>query len=242
MENDEFITSLNEEDFNSELKNSKIKYYVLIILTIALIIIISIVLLIIFSLSSQDNNKNNENKDEYIGEIICIYDIKNINKKEKIFGENFEQKTKFDIYINNTKTEFIKEYLFENIGKYEIKLSLKEKINMNNMFSDVYNLISIEMIPFNSEEKISSMENTFSNCINLIKFNNKGFFEFSEITSMKKAFYNTGLKKLNLTLNISKINDLSYSFASSSYLEEIIISSMNESNTIIPNNKLIYVC
>ena len=45
---------------------------------------------------------------------------------------------------------------------------------------------------------------------------------------MQKAFKNTGLREINLSLDISYITDMTYLFASSPLLESIVLSNSNK--------------
>ena len=177
MESNEFSDTLNEKEFLPK-NNSKTKYLVIIFSIIALLIIAGIILLIYFGSKNtkggnEDENENNNNK-TYIGEIICTYNIEKENTEIKIFGDKFENITKFDLLLDNDKNiSFQKEYLFDKKGEHTIKIILYEKINMDYMFTNIDNLISVEMKnndENNSSDKITSMISTFENCINLKNF------------------------------------------------------------------------
>ena len=234
MESNEFSDTLNEKEFLPK-NNSKTKYLVIIFSIIALLIIAGIILLIYFGSKNtkggnEDENENNNKT--YIGEIICTYNIEKENTEIKIFGDKFENITKFDLLLDNNKNiSFQKEYLFDKKGEHTIKIILYEKINMDYMFTNIDNLISIELKnneENNANDKITSMISTFENCINLKNFKNIHLLENSKISSMQKAFKNTGLREINLSLDISYITDMTYLFASSPLLESIVLSNSNK--------------
>ena len=231
MENNEFADTLNDKEILPK-KNSKTKILVIIFSLIALIIITGIILLIIFGSKTKDKEKDKENN-KYLGEIICVYNIEKENINQTIFGEKYKKESEFDILLDNKTIEFKKEYSFDTKGNHTIKISLNETINMDYMFTNIQNLISVEMINIednNNINKISSMKSTFENCINLKYFKNINLLENSKIKSIKKAFKNTGLTEIHLTLDISNLNDMTYLFDSSSLLESIILTNKNKYN------------
>ena len=87
------------------------------IIILAVLLIIIILIIIIISLSSNSNTNTNEEEDnsnkEKIGEINCIYDIRQTSEKTKIFGDNYEKRTSFDIFIGENKIKYSKEYKFD---------------------------------------------------------------------------------------------------------------------------------
>ena len=109
-----------------------------------------------------------------IGNIVCTYSIKNITKTTKLLGNEFEIKSLFDLYIDGQKVQFSKEIKFNSIGKHKMEIKLYEKLNMDYMFKNVKDLISIEM---KSEKNcpITSMISAFENCNQLNKFKIDGF-------------------------------------------------------------------
>ena len=203
MENNEFSENFNEKEFTlkeKEGKKSNIKFYIIGIIIISLPLIAAIAVIIYHSLNPKNDTK-------YLGKINCVYNIKSISTKEKLFGDKFEKKSKFDLYIDNKKVDFTKEYFFDKIGEHSIQISLNEKINMDFMFTDIKSLISVDMTNDNDnskKNKIISMESTFENCINLKNFRDSHFFEDSSVQSMKKAFYNTGLDYINYKILFDK--------------------------------------
>ena len=166
-----------------------------------------------------------------IGSIICTYDIQNISKTTKLLGNEFEVKSLFDLYIDGKKVQYSKEIKFNSIGKHKIEIKLYEKLNMDNMFKNIKDLISIEM---KSEKDclITSMISTFENCNQLMEFKIDGF-NVEQVKSTNKMFYNTSLSIFNFSsFNTKNLEDMSYMFAYSSIKK----FSLNIFNTIKVTN------
>ena len=162
----------------------------------SIIILISILNIIILAKNTNDSNKSNDSDDgnnnlEKLAEINCIYDIQDINKNTILLGNDFIKTSNFDIFINNEKIKYSKEYKFSSFGINKVKYVLYEEIIMDYMFKEVNDLLSVEMI---SEKncKIKSMISLFENSINLKEIIVKGF-DTKEVKSMKKLFYNTSI-------------------------------------------------
>ena len=150
-------------------------------------IIIIILIIIISSHLQKEKNETNEPTDiELLGEIICTYDVQSISQNTILLGNEFKKESDFDIYVDNNKIKYSKDYLFNSTGNHEIQIKLYKEINMDYMFKDVQDLISIEM---KSEKncKIISMISTFENCKNLKNFNINGF-NGNMLKSLHKMF------------------------------------------------------
>ena len=128
-----------------------------------------------------------------IGEINCVYDIQEDIENTRILGNEFLNESKLDIYIDNKKIKYNKEYKFNSTGIHYITFKLYNNLNMDYMFKDIQNLISVEMISKNNGQ-ILSMISAFENCVQLINFTITGF-NVENVKSMKKLFYNTSLSK-----------------------------------------------
>ena len=147
-----------------------------------LIILVLIVLIIILSKSSTK-------KKDVKGEINCIYDIEQIDKKVQILGNEFNKRSDFSIYIDEIKLDTLsKEYTFNNTGEHKIKFELYEDIYMDNMFKDVKYIKNVEMTS-NKATKILSMKSTFESCEKLESLNINGF-NTQHLISMEKCFIN----------------------------------------------------
>ena len=152
------------------------------------------------------------------GEINCVFNILNISQPTKLFGDEFKKLSNFDMYIDGKKVNFSKEYQFDSVKEHKLKIKLYDDINMDYMFKDIIDLISVDM---NSHKKckILSMKSTFENCIKLINFNIIGF-DAERVKSMNKLFYNTSLYDFTLSsFNSKNLDDISYMFAYSPFKE-----------------------
>ena len=168
---------LTEGELSSELtglnKGEKAKKKKQLIFGIALasFLIITFIIIIIIIVSSSDSGSNEQKKEEdkkeeeevptlpVIGEITCTYYIQSNNKNTLILGNDFNKDSDFSIYIDGKIIKYSKEYQFSSTGNHIIQFKLYNKINMDNMFKDITDLISVEM---KSEEncEITSMLST----------------------------------------------------------------------------------
>ena len=108
-------------------------------------------------------------------EITCIYTITD-KGNNYILGKEFILNSISKIIVDDNKeiTSFTNEYNFDKVGNHTVKFVLNGDLNMDNMFKDISNLVSIKM---NSKKnaKITSMKSTFENCNSLNEFNIEGF-------------------------------------------------------------------
>ena len=170
MDNKEFTGETEISSNLIELKEGnaplwKNKKLLGIILACILIIIIAIIVVIILNSNSKEEDNSNKVK---IAEINCIYEIKQTSEKTKLFGENYEKRTDFDLYIGENKIKYSKEYKFDKVEKINAKLYIYDNLDMDYIFQNVEDIISIEMIS-EKNGKITSMKNSFENCNNLEK-------------------------------------------------------------------------
>ena len=224
----EQMYSLNDSSSNKTDKETKSKSnwkkYLIIILT-SLIIIAAIIILIIFILSPSEKNDNENDKKRSFGIIKCEYDIQ--KKEVIILGQEFEKVIDLEIFIDNEKIKYSKEYTFQRLGIHSVEFRLYElNISMDYMFKNVSSLINAQLIS-ESQINIISMSNTFENCINLNKFESSNF-NTSLVQSFHKLFYNTNLNifKIDKSFDTSNAIDMSYMFASSS-IGQINFSNFN---------------
>ena len=129
-----------------------------------------------------------------IGEINCTYDIENFFTQ--ILGKEFQKTSGFDIYLNGNFLKYSKEIKMKISGNININFKLYEGLNMDFMFKDVSNLISVEMKSENNCH-ILSMISTFENTKNLERFTINGF-SAEKLISMKKLFYNSDINSFSL--------------------------------------------
>ena len=135
------------------------------------------------------------------------------------------------MYIDNIKIEYTKEYTFDKVGEHKVKFSIIAEINMDHIFKDIKDLISVEFILNEKKDEILSMASTFENCENFKNLIIYGF-TMTNIKSTDKIFYNSGLREINFDIfDVSGISDLSYMFASSP-LESLIINKFISNNAV----------
>ena len=150
-----------------------------------------------------------------------------------LYGSEFKKgSSDFDLYIDGKQIKYSRYYTFSTFGQHEVKLILYQNLNMDYMFKDAKDLISIKMKSNDDKCKITSMISTFENCQNLQSFDLAGF-NFESIKSMKKIFYKTSLKQFKTTkLNTYNLEDISYMFANSPIetvsFENIIINNVKD--------------
>ena len=123
---DDALFSLNDTESNKlkpkkEETSSKKKQIFIIIAIIILILILIISIIVIFLLTKS---KDNNNQKEIKGEIICLFNIKTISKETNIINELYEKYSDFDIFIDDKKIEYQKNYKFSSIGIHTIKFQL----------------------------------------------------------------------------------------------------------------------
>jgi len=234
------IFSLNDvssSGTNKDKQSAWKKYLIPMIIIFSIIIIILIIVIVVLALNSsnekkdepQEKEKDKDIEKKIYGIIKAIYDIQ--TKKTIILGDEFKKKIDFDIFIDNEKINYTKEYTFSSTGVHLVEYKLYQKsINIDYMFKDITSLILIEMSS-DSQIYIESMSQSFENCINLDKFESNKF-NTTLIKSFHKLFYNTGLNsfKIDNYFDTSNIVDMSYMF-SGSRLTSIDLSIFQLNNT-----------
>ena len=151
-----------------------------------------------------------EQKSDILGKINCFYSLGN-KDESSLFSDDFQIPKAFDIYVDNVKINYTKEYKLKEKKEYNVTYIIYGDFNMSNMFKDIQTLNEIEL---NSEKKcnITSMENAFQNCQNLTQFKIKGF-DTSKLVSLKNLFYETSLNSIELNdFNTQNVKDMSYMF------------------------------
>ena len=223
---------MNEEvvgsnEINSELtglnkgQKEQKKHLIIGMIASSIIIVALIIIIIILSLKGGDDDDDDkkkgdddddDKKKEIIGEINCIYDIKTISRPTMILGKEFSQNGDFAIYIDGKEIAYSKVHTFDTISYHNIQLKLFTELNMDNMFKDVLDLVSIEMVS-NKSSNITSMVSTFENCENLRFFNISGF-NVEYLTSMEKFFYKSSILEYYFNdFNPMQLEDISYMFS-----------------------------
>ena len=128
---DDVLFSLNDTESSKlktkkeETSSKKTQIFITIAIIILLIIIISIIAIFLLT-KSKDNNNQKEIK----GEIICLFNIKTISKETNIINEVYEKYSDFDIFIDDKKIDYQKNYKFSSIGIHTIKFKLYNDIKL----------------------------------------------------------------------------------------------------------------
>ena len=154
-------------------------------------------------LKSEFNN--NENKEKILKQNIIIenynvndYDYikyRNSFQEVKLFGEKFVKYNKNNAFIINEKgkkIELTEKYDFKsNSDEISIKLIIiKEEIDMNYMFYNCINLLSVDNISNWKKTKIFSLSHLFYNCNSLKLLPDISNWDISRIDNFKLMFCN----------------------------------------------------
>ena len=218
--------------------------------------------------------KDIKNKDNYI---ICTYDIKEEKDDNliQIFNSYEEFKRKYpnwhygglsknekeiegncELYIND-KIDFCYNYQFPKEGKNTIQIYFQKPLsNLNLMFRECKNLITIDLSNFNANNVINmgdmffyctsltslnlnnfntnnviNMNRMFSNCSSLTSLNLDNF-NTDNVIDMNSMFYEcSSLISLNLNnFNTNNVQDMSYMFYSCSSLTTLNLDNFNTNN------------
>ena len=140
-------------------------------------------------------------------EIDLIIEIKEEDLNENINLINFDlfNDNNTELYINNKKEKFTKEYKFNNIGNHYIKLIFNNNIiksSLEKMFYGCRNIKYINFKIFNTSN-VENMSGMFSCCHNLKEINLFSF-NISNVKDMDDMFYSCYNLKL---IKIKKEND-----------------------------------
>ena len=208
---------------NSKGTSKKLKCIIILSLITTFIIITGVIVLLIFYLSNEEESEHSS--DTLIGEINCIYDIKNISKETPLLGDKFEQLSSLEIYINNKKINSTTKYKFEKEGENEVKFEIYEDLNMDYMYQNILDLKSVTIVS-TKNAKITSMKSTFENCQNIKSFFISRF-NTSNIKSMSKLFYGTNISISDIEgLDTNNVKDMSFMFASTK-VKELDFKNLN---------------
>jgi len=214
------------------------KKYLLFIILICILLLSNGILL--YFLLNKDSKPESEPQkephqkinDKKSGEIICIYNIKDISSKTPLLSKDFQNYNNsiIEIFINNTKINFVKEYQFPSEGTFNIKYILNSKIKLDNMFKGMQNIQSIVSmsIYLNSTIKILSMKGVFESCPNLRNIALNGTFDTSELRSMSKLFYKSGIQKIDFNgFDTKYVEDMSFMFSSTNISDFSFLNKLN---------------
>ena len=158
---------INNEEISSELtglnKGDKVrkKHQLIIGLSMGGGLVVVSLIIIIVSLST----KSHEDQSNPIGQINCIYNVQTLSEPIPLIGTEFKLgSNSLGIYIDGKQIKYSKEYQFDSRGTHNIEIKIYSKLNMDYMFKDIKDLVSVDMI---SEKncQITSMVSSFENCI-----------------------------------------------------------------------------
>ena len=152
----------------------------------------------------------------------------------KHFHDNLKELSELNtqLYINNQQLKYQKFYIFNNVGKYNVKLQFSNPINnCGFMFYDCINITEIDLSHFNSKNVIN-MEYMFYYCEKLTNINLSNF-NTSNVTNMNCMFYRcNNLNKINLkSFDTKKVINMSYMFSHCKNITLLNLESFNTSNT-----------
>jgi surface protein len=220
---------ITDEEISSQLtglnKGIKEPKKKLLLIGISLGVLFVIFLITIIVLLSSSKNKEKEINLPVIGEINCIYDIQSTGENTILLGEEFDKTSEFDIFIDDQKIKYTKEYKFDKAGQHKVQIKLYENINMDYMFKDVHDIISVEM-KSDKNCQITSMISVFENCESFYNFTLIGFGA-DNLKSMQKLFYKSWLNQYSFTsFNTLALEDISYMFAST-YIDKFNLKDIN---------------
>ena len=188
------------------------------------ITIMIIELVIVFSEKKKGDNR--------IGVFTCIYEILDHTQNISLVSENFNTSSNYKIEIDDSI--YIQKnpnfYKFKFPGNHTVKFILYDEINMDNMFKNITDLVSIDM-KSEKNAKITSMISVFEGCQNLKSFKIKGF-NLTEVKSMRSLFADCPIEindSIFENLNTEYVEDMSYMFYNGQF-KEFNISNFNTNN------------
>ena len=149
MDEEEGFTNLKQQTTKNEAL-PKWKKQLIIGGVIGLFVIILLIIIIVAATSGdndddKDKDKPSPNPPETKGQFDCSYEIEDISKETPILSKEYKKTSNFDIIIDSKKVDYSTEYKFNKTGTHNIQFILYEDINMDFMFKDIKELISIDL-------------------------------------------------------------------------------------------------
>ena len=207
-----------KEPLDKDEKKSNKKLILTVIIVSILFLLILIGIILFFVLRGSDQPESNETKPPLIkqDEIICEYEISDIENEIQLINQNYQNKQNITMFIDNKEVPFTNIYKFTSKKKYNIKFNLNEKnLDLKNMFKNISSLVKVEMST-SSGIIINDIEGAFEDCDNLLELKIKGFNIDNDI-SFNKFLDNT--QKINTIemseINMNNVENFSYMFANS---------------------------
>jgi len=128
-------------------------------------------------------------------EISLEYQIEKEDEKIKIFGDEFVKNNKDNFYIilNEKEYKLINSFNKSDVGKsnktFTIKLKeIETAINLNYIFNDCSNLISVENLSNWNMNNITEMKAAFSGCSSLVNLSDISKWKMSNVTDISSMF------------------------------------------------------
>ena len=132
------------------------------------------------------------------------------------------------IYIDGEKVRYTKEYNFQEFGIHRINFLIFEDFNMDYMFKDIPEILSVEMYS-EKNATITSMISVFDNAENLVNFKIVGF-DTSKVKSMRSLFKGTKFQEIDTEgLDTKNVEDMSYMFSNMPLLEYVHVDNLDTS-------------
>ena len=184
---DELTLGDVDKNLSSKRMSNKMKIIIFGSIGAALLLILIILIILLAKQSSKKNDDENEeiNMDK-IGEINCVYDIYKINVPVQLLSEEYQKNSVLSMVIDGKAVKYLKQYTFSSSGLHNVQIVLYEKVNLDKMFKDIYELTSVSLESDKNAE-ITSMQSTFEGCESLNSFNIKGF-NTANIKSIRGLF------------------------------------------------------
>ena len=141
-------------------------------------------------------------------EITMEYQIKNEDEEIKIFGDEFVKNNKdnFHIILDDMEYKLINSLNKSDVGKsnktFRIKLKeIETATNLNYIFNDCSNLISVQNFSNWNMNNITKMKAAFSGCSSLVNLSDISKWKMSNVTDISSMF--NGCTSLTVMPDIS---------------------------------------
>ena len=144
---------LESNELNSELTGlnkgdkEKKKKQILIAAGIGIAICVVMIIIIVLATSGSSDSSEKEGRTQLpIGEINLVYDVQSSLGNTILLGNEYNKESSdFDIVIDGKVIKYSKEYKFDSVGERNVQIKLYSNLNMDYMFKDVEDLISVNM-------------------------------------------------------------------------------------------------
>lgn len=143
------VPEMNELMPESKWNKKWLKIVLVIVLALISVAMITIIVLSIISFKDEQDEKKEEPippiEETIYGEIVCKYLLKE-DTYSSILNEQFIPPDNFTVIIDGIKLEKFENIKLNKTGEYNITYQIKQdNFKMSKMFSEVKNLISVDM-------------------------------------------------------------------------------------------------